>query len=121
MKDAGILTLCRLENVAEPGGMPRERLVEGNRHFYEERMVGYGRQYAAMGANEQVDVLARIWRDSSARIGMYAVLSDYEGQEHGEGDQYRVDNVQHRLDEDGLKVTDLTLSRLDSLYDVAGG
>ena len=35
------------------------------------------------------------------------------------GDQYRIDNVQHLLDDDGLKVTDLTLSRMDELYEIA--
>ena len=33
--------------------------------------------------------------------------------------QYRFDNVQHLIDEDGLKITDLTLRSLDKLYDVA--
>ena len=42
---------------------------------------------------------------------MYAVTEDKK--------QYRIDNVQHLLDEDGLKITDLTLRRLDKLYDVA--
>ena len=32
--------------------------------------------------------------------------------------QYRIDNVQQLLDDDGLRVTDLTLRRLDSNYDV---
>lgn len=63
-----------------------------------------------MWVNEQVDMLVRIWSDTSIRIGMFAVL---------EGNvQYRIDNVQQLFDEDGLRVTDLTLRRLDSNYDV---
>ena len=73
-------------------------------------MVGYGRQYAAMGVNEQVDMLVRIWSDASIRIGRYAVL---EG-----NSQYRIDNVQQLLVDDGLLVTHLTLTSLDSNYDV---
>jgi hypothetical protein len=41
---------------------------------------------------------------------MYAVLDDAE--------QYRIDNVQRLKDDEGLKVVDLTLSRLEENYDV---
>ncbi len=109
--DAGTLTICTLRNTAKPGAMPVEQLQAKTTHFYGERTVGYGRQYAAMGVSEQVDMLARIWGDKSVRIGMYAVDDT--------GDQYRITNVQHLLDDDGLRVTDLTLRRLDSFYDVA--
>ena len=67
----------------------------------------------AQGVNERVDMLIRIWRTTEAHIGMYAVLS------HSENDgQYRITNVQQMLDEDGLKVTDLTLQRMDDLYEI---
>jgi len=109
--DAGTLTLCRLENTAKPGEMPREKLVPLRQCFYGERTVGYGRQYAARGVNEQIDLLARIWQDREARVGMYAVLDS--------GAQYRINNAQQLQDDDGLRVTDLSLERIDDLYDVA--
>lgn len=109
--DSGIIRICRLENKASKGMMPKEKLIPFSSAFYGERTVGYGRQYAAKGVNEQIDMLVRIWEDRSIHIGMYAVLEN--------GEQYRIDNVQHLLDESGLKVTDLTLRRLDNLYDVA--
>ena len=109
--DDGVLTVCRLVNDAESGEMPRERLVPKSEHCFGERTVGYGRQYAAKGVSEQVDILARIWQDRSIRIGMYAIIPE-EG-------QFRIDNVQHLLDDDGLRVTDLSLSRLEELYDVS--
>jgi hypothetical protein len=62
-------------------------------------------------------MLIRIWR-CPVRIGMYAVLTDYEGQENPDGDQYRIDNVSNNTDENGLKITDLTLYRMDQLYEV---
>lgn len=127
MKDAGIVTLCRLINGAEQGNMPKETLSplkdsEGNilTWQFEERIIGYGRQYEAKGVMERVDMLIRIWR-APVRIGMYAVLTDYEGQENENGDQYRIDNVQNTLDDNGLKVTDLTLYRMDTLYEVDAG
>lgn len=110
--DSGTLQICRLDNEAGAGDMPRDRLVPLRAHYYGERAVGYGRQYAAKGVNEQVDMVARIWQDREARIGMYAVTDG--------GNQYRIDNVQQLFDEDGLRVTDLTLSRLEALYDISG-
>lgn len=124
MMNDGLVILCNLKNLEEPGDMPNEALVplteddEAQEWSFEDRVIGYNRQYVAMGVSERVDMLIRIWR-APARIGMYAVLTDYEGQENPDGDQYRIDNVQHLLNEDGLKVTDLTLYRLDQLYEVS--
>lgn len=109
--DSGVIEVCRLENNTEAGNKPREILVPIQKHFYGERIVGYGRQYAAKGVNEQIDMIARVWQDRGIRIGMYAVVDG--------ADQYRIDNVQHLYDEDGIRVTDLTLSRLEDLYDVS--
>lgn len=124
MKDAGIVTICQLKNIALDGDMPRDVLVplkdEDENVLtwqFEERVIGFRRQYEAKGVEERVDMLIRIWR-SPVRIGMYAVLTDYEGQENPEGDQYRIDNVTNALDDNGLKITDLTLYRMDDLYEV---
>lgn len=111
--DAGKLTLCTLKEKEErkPGSMPQESLVPGETCFYGERTVGYNRQYAAMGVNERIDMIARIWQNRAARAGMYALLDN--------GEQYRITFAQQLLDDDGLRVTDLTLERLDKLYDVS--
>ena len=111
--DSGLVTVCTLQNTAEPGSMPQETLIPVLSAYYGERTVGYGRFYQAQGVNEQVDMLIRIWRTTAARIGMYAVLSQSEND-----GQYRITNVQQMLDEDGLKVTDLTLQRMDDLYEI---
>lgn len=118
MKDAGMVTLCELSNIAKQGNMPKNCLVKLRSHLFEERTVGYGRQYAALGVNERVDYLIRIWRDAGVHVGMYALLTDYEGQVNENGDQYRIDNVQHLTDTDGLKITDISLYRMDQLYEV---
>lgn len=109
--DAGIVEICRISEDATGAEMPKKTLVPVMRCYYGERTVGFNRQYAAKGVSEQVDALIRIWQDRSVRIGMYAITDDNA--------QYRIDNVQHLPDEDGLLVTDLTLRRLDDLYDVA--
>lgn len=122
--DAGIVTICTLENTAAAGDMPKSKLVplmyedEELTWQFEERTVGMNRQYQAKGVSERVDMLIRIWR-APVRIGMYAVLTDYEGQENPAGDQYRIDNVQQLIDDHGLKVTDLTLYRMEEYYEVS--
>lgn len=124
MMDSGIITLCNLEGGAGQGDMPKPVLVPLKKDDkvitwqFEERRISFSRQYEAMGVNSRVDMVARIWR-APARIGMYVVITDYEDQENPEGDQYRIENVQHTLNSDGLKVTDLTLYRLEDFYAVS--
>ena len=108
----GLLTLYTLKDTAEKGMMPHEQLVKLSDEYYGNRTVGITRYYAALGANQRVDRLVRIWRNNQVTTNDYAVLED--------NNQYRIDFVQHLLDEDGLEVTDLTLVRLDDHYDVAG-
>ena len=54
-------------------------------------------------------VKVRIWQDRTVRIGMRAVI---------EVEQYRIQNVQHLYDKAGLKVTDLTLQRMEEFYEL---
>lgn len=109
--DTGILNLYSLSNTAENGRMPVEKLVLFDTAYYGERTVGYNRLYAAKGVNQRIDKLIRIWRNEDVEVNNYVILEDKN--------QYRIDAVQHLYDDDGLKVTDLTLSRLEKFYDVA--
>lgn len=111
MFDAGQVIICQLIDTADPGCMPVYMLEPITTAYFGERTVGYNRYYAAQGVNEQVDLLIRVWRDNQIRIGMYALL--YMSENDG---QYRITNVQHLLNDDGLKVTDLTLSRVEDNY-----
>ena len=107
--DSGIVYLCNLENTAEKGMMPQMRLVPFKRLLFSERTVGFTRQYEAMGANAQIDLLIRTHFVPEARIGMFAVL--------GNGSQYRVTNAAMIYD-NSLRVTELSLSRLEDYYEV---
>lgn len=110
----GKLKIYSLRNIGADGRMPVEALVEKSEAYYGERVVGFSRKYAAMGVDQRVDKLVRIWRDESISVHDYAILDGVISE------QYRVDNVQPLLDEDGLKVTDLTLYRLEQNYNVEG-
>ncbi len=128
MFDSGTLYICNLVDTAEPGDMPKMKLQIVSKYWYEDRVVGFNRQYAANGVNQRVDKLVRIALDNSIQIGQYAVL--------GNGEQFRIDHCSPVQDVNertkivnskyyrqpriiGLKMTELTLSRLESNYDVA--
>lgn len=105
----GVLRIYTLQNTAAAGSMPTPKLVLKISHdiYYADRVIGYNRQYAALGADQYISKLVRLW-DVPVEAGEYAVI---------DGVQYRIDMVQLLKDEDGLKVRDLTLSRLEERYD----
>ena len=111
MMDSGTCRIYTVTDAAENGEMPAPTLHEyGDYEWaFEDRMISYSRQYAAMGVDQQIDRIIRIWR-TPVRIGDVVVIGD---------EQYRIDNVQPTLNDDSLQVTDLTLRRLEENYDIA--
>lgn len=108
MRDGGLVTLYALENIAQPGFMPVERLVEKGRAYYSYVTAGVTRIYAAMGANRQFDLVIRCHNMIALPDGVkFAVPED--------GQQYRIDPAQPIYDEDAI---DLTLVRLEDYFDV---
>lgn len=108
MRDSGIVEICTVIETHIDGQMPTKQLRPIEQYYFEDRVVGYGRQYAAMGVSQQVDRLIRIDRDESIEIGMVARIGSLT---------YSIDNIQHLLDEHNLKCTDLTLSRFEEDFD----
>lgn len=120
MLDAGKVTFCDLTDTSADGGMPKNVLKPVYPCMFENRIVGYNRRYAALGVNQEISALIRIWRPPlradrtpSVDIGMYAVIeeSELDG-------QYRVEVVQPLVNFDGINVTDVTLEKLEENYDV---
>lgn len=114
MLDSGELYICTLEETQSTGEMPAERLVpEEDARAYERRRIGYGRIYAAKGADERVDAVFRIWDDLEDTVhpDMYALTDT--------GIQYHIAHVQPTEDDHGIPVLDLTLDRVGENYDVA--
>lgn len=107
MRDAGILTLYALENIAAGGDAPVEKLVPVGTAYYAERTVGYNRIYAAMGADERIDTVVRLYNTDVPHHAKYVILED--------GNQYEITVKQKIVDEDA---TDLTLVRIEEYYDV---
>lgn len=105
MRDAGILTIYKLTNIAEPGLMPTEKLVEVCAAYYDERTVGVTRAYAAMGAKQRIDNLVRVYNTVLPTDAEYCILEDDL--------QYRISLKQ----KEGDNVL-LTLERLEEMLDV---
>lgn len=104
MRDGGILTICQLEQVQTPGFMPSEALVEVTTAFFSYRTIGVNRYYAAVGANQRIDLLVRCWNTELPENAKFVVIDDV---------QYRIDLAQPVED-----AVDLTLVRLEEFYDV---
>lgn len=107
MTDNGILTLYALENAAAAGEMPTQKLAEVGTAYYGERTVGYNRLYAAMGADQKIDLLVRCYNTDIPAHAGYAVLED--------GTQYQITAKQKIV---GKGAVDLTLVRVEEYYDV---
>ena len=107
MDREGIVTICKLQNISTPGRMPVDKLVTIATAYYRKRTVGYNRLYAAMGANQSIDMLIRCFNTEAPREPeIYAVFDE---------EQYRVSMMQEIVDE---RCLDLTLQRLEENYDV---
>lgn len=107
MRDGGRVKLCALEDVAQPGLMPSEKLVVKCRPFFAYRTMATTRRFVAEGADQQFDFVIRCFGLTFPPEGAkYAVMPD--------GSQYRV-NFNSIFDEDAL---DCMLTRLEDYYDV---
>ena len=107
MQDEGILQICSLQNVAPPGLMPTESLVEVATAYYARRTAGYQRIYSALGANHRFDMIVRAFATEIPEAGWYVVLDD--------GTQYQIDIVQEIV---GKDCVDLTLIKVEDYYNV---
>lgn len=109
MRDGGIIKLYKLTDTAEAGAMPSEKLVFSTQSFFSYRTASVSRRYEALGVNRDFSVIVRCHNIVSLPAGTeYAALED--------GSQYRIDIAEPIFDADALE---LTLVRLDQLYDFA--
>ena len=109
MFDDGQVDIYTITNTASAGDLPKEGLIYGSSYWYEERTVGITRFYAALKTDVKLEMLVRIWRDKSIDTSQICKIDDA---------QYRIVQVQHLLNEDGLEVTDISLERLSETYDI---
>ena len=106
--DDGILTICSAKNDAKPGMMPKPMLVIKERFYYGFDTLGFNRYYTALRAQQQIEAVINIpgWPDVST-LDVCALEN---------GDQFRIVMRQPMLDEDGLRITKLSLERMGEQY-----
>lgn len=107
--DDGILTIYRKENRGKNGSKPKMVLVRKTEHYFGFERVGLTRYYTAKRENEQIDTVVHIHQDREISSGEVAVLED--------GKQYTIRQAQHGEDGDGLRITVLSLERLEENYE----
>ena len=107
MRDGGRVKLCALEDIAENGLMPKEKLVVKCEPFFAYRTASTIRRYVVDGADQQFDFVIRVFGVVIPPIGVkYVVMPD--------GSQYRA-NFNPIFDDDAC---DCMLTRLEDYYDV---
>lgn len=108
--DDGILAVYGTANAARPGDKPSIRLELKERYYYGYDVLGITRFYQAKNAGQEIDCVVRIpgWGDVKATD--ICVLDD--------GTQYQVTMVQPGTDEDGLRITRITLERVKQDYEM---
>lgn len=112
--DAGIVTIYRITAVDADGGLPEETYSEVFKSCYGEKVVGFSRYFTAQSVNDQIDLLLEIQRYRVSNADIVEVESITDPDTNG---FYKVIQVQHIDDTDGLPVTDLSLQRLEGVND----
>lgn len=108
--DDGILTIYAAKNEAHTGMMPKTVLYEKERFYFSFDTLGISRYYTALQARQQIEAVVNIpgWPNICATD--ICALED--------GRQYRIVMRQPTLDDQGLRITKLSLERLGDKYEI---
>lgn len=105
----GVVTVCRVEDVAKPGFQPVKRLAPKERLLYQERSLGLSRYYA--GRQNQVEIQRVIRTPYRPGVSSQDVAVTQDGR------QYRIDLVQ-RVQDVYPPSMDLTLAKVEQRWEV---
>lgn len=108
--DDGILMIYRTENIAKPGEKPKKGLKQKEPYYFGYGELGYNRIYRAKQAKEQVEAVVNVPGWGDIRAMDVCVIEN--------GEQFRILTRQPTTDENGIRITKLSLERLDERYDV---
>ena len=110
--DSGICTVYEVKNVAPPGGMPRTALVQKHQSWYAELNFETAPKDTAMQEVVETSARIRVLQNRSITNHNVVILAD--------GEQYEVTRAYHGTDEEsGEPITDLTLTKVVTPYDIA--
>lgn len=111
--DSGVL-IIKHPTVTSTGAMPVPSYTQVYEGYYAERTVGFNRYFTALAADDRIDLLVRIQRFVASTADLAVLTPSYPD---GTAGTYRIIQVQHLADEDGLFVTDLSLQRMEGVND----
>lgn len=116
--DDGIVGLYLLTNVQTPGKKPVKGLTHVESFYFGFDTLGINRYYTALQANQQIEAVINIPGWSEINAGKHiAIIADADGGFEN-ATQYTVQMVQPTLDDDGLRITRLSLERIGESYAV---
>lgn len=109
--DDGVVGIYEIQTGKDASGKPTKGIQLKEEFYFGYDVLGLNRFYTALQANQQIDAVLNTpgWNDIHAGKSV-AVLED--------GSQYTVQMVQKMLDEDGLRITKISIERLTKSYAV---
>lgn len=107
--DDGIVKIYEITQQTAAGTMPIKGLTYKESFYFGYDVLGINRYYTALQANQQIEAVINIpgWNEINPAVHI-AVLEN--------GNQYRVRMAQPTTDEDGIRITKLTLERMHEKY-----
>lgn len=108
--DDGLVTVYRTTNTAENGAMPAEVPAALFTEYFGFSTLGASRYYAALQANQQIELVIDIPEWPDVKVTDLAKLQD--GITAHEGFYYRIVMVQALVAASGLKTTRLSLEKV---------
>lgn len=112
--DSGIATIYRYANSAQPGEMPQPSWdTQVFASYYGDKTVGIQRYWTASAHDDQADMMIEIQRCAAITTADRCILQPVL--DEAAAGPYKIIQVQHVVDDDGLPMTDLTLERIESL------
>lgn len=117
--DDGIVGVYELTQVKVPGKMPTEGLSLSERFYFGYETLGINRYYTALQAKQEIEAVISIpgWNEIKANRHI-AIIADVDGNLNADCKQYRIVMVQPTTDENGLRITRLSLERVGDNYAV---
>lgn len=107
--DDGIIQVYEVKNISKPGNKPKDGLYYKSSHYITYDKVGITRFYAAKAANNHIDEVVNIQQDRSVMPGNVAIMED--------STQFKIVQAQQGVDENGLRISTLSLERIGDIYD----
>lgn len=107
--DDGIIGIYERINTAGKGELPKPALRLKSRHYFSYETLGYNRYYEAKKIQDEISDVIDIERNRNISNQDIVVMEDDQS-------QYQISMVQHAFDDDGIKITRITLSHINEQF-----